>query len=209
MNVIGVGFGRTGTSSLRDALDILGLGPTMHNVRLDDRLDLRKAWHFKTHGKNIPWSALTSGFNSVTDWPAVYYWKQMIAEWPDAPVILTVRPVREWLASMRHTIAPAIQSQINSPRFQIEVSRVIIGLLTFNDDLSDENMMRVYAKHVVDVRATVEPGRLLEFNVKDGWGPLCRFLDVPVPDIPFPHSNDAADFERRVKLTMMGNTNAA
>lgn len=211
MKVLGLGFGRTGTSSLKMALDHLGFGPTLHNAAFTEvQSKLQKPWHFKANGaQNVPWSALTEGYESVTDWPAVYYWRQMISEWPDAPVILTVRPVREWMESMRRTIVPNIMSQIGSMNFQNSGSRIIIGYLTFNDDFSDENMMRVYAKHVADVKAAVEPGRLLVFNVKDGWGPLCRHLGVPVPDVAFPTTNDLDEFERDFRISMhdafMGN----
>lgn len=196
MKVLGLGLGRTGTLSLKLALDHLGFGPTLHNSAFNapDR-KLAQAWHYKANGfKSIPWSALTEGYESVTDWPAVYYWRQMLAEWPDAKVVLTVRPVREWMASMRETIVPNIMSQMEDMRYERSGARITIGYLTFNDDFSDENMMRVYAKHVADVKAAVEPGRLLAFNVKEGWSPLCRFLGVPEPDIAFPKSNDAAEF---------------
>lgn len=196
MKVIGAGFGRTGTLSLAKALDQLGLGPTLHNSKFIDLTDpIQMPWHLKANGRRIPWDALLQGYYSAVDWPAVYYWRELAAEYPDAKVILTVRPVREWLASFKRTIMPKIISQIGSERFQNCCTRLTVGLRTFNDDFSDENLMRVYARHVVDVKA-FDPARLLIFSVKEGWEPLCAFLGAGVPSTPFPSVNDHNEFER-------------
>lgn len=209
MKVIGAGFGRTGTMSLKLALDQLGFGPTLHNSELTKGgPDITAAWCFKANEMimaaagqgRVPWSALLNGYQSAVDWPVAYYWRELAAEYPQAKIILTHRPVREWLRSFKATIMPRLIRGIMSGQFEMDCQRIVIGGLTFRDDFSDENLMRAYAKHVIDVRAGIDPDRLLEFNIKDGWGPLCKFLGVAIPDESFPVTNPTEEFCADVEI---------
>lgn len=198
MKVIGAGFGRTGTMSLKLALDQLGLGPTLHNTAFTpENQKLNAAWHYKANGFNVPWSDLLDGYGSTVDWPMAFYWREMAAEYPDAPVILTHRPAREWLASFKRTILPRMARAAADPKFDRTSIKLVLADYTFRGDFSDDNLLRTYAKHVAEVKAAFPAGRLLVFNVKEGWAPLCRFLGQPVPDEPFPVTNDAREFEER------------
>lgn len=206
MMVIGAGFGRTGTKSLKLALDELGFGPTLHNSEFAKAGPaLNAAWCWKANemvalaaGRGqVPWSELLQGYSSAVDWPVSYYWRELAAEYRDAKVVLTHRPVRDWLRSFKATILPRLIDGIRSGQFEMDCNRIVIGGLTIGDDFSDGNLMRVYAKHVIDVRAEVDPDRLLNFNVQDGWAPLCKFLQVPVPATPFPATNTAEDFQSK------------
>lgn len=194
MEIIGAGFGRTGTTSLKKALDQLGFGPVLHGMDFNDRrFHLQRPWHNKVRGLQVPWDKLVEGHRSAIDWPVAHYWRQLAAEYPDAKIILTHRPVRNWLESFKATILPNIASQFNSPA-EGEWAAQVIGVSTFAMDFSDENLMKVYARHIADVRASIPPDRLLVFDVQEGWKPLCRFLEVSVPDGLFPSSNDAEAF---------------
>lgn len=210
MKILGAGFGRTGTMSLKLALDQLGFGPTLHNSELwpgkvSPEMDM--AWHLKANGHPVPWEKLTEGYHSAVDWPMSHYWREMSEHWPEAKVILTVRPARDWLKSFKESILPHLVRGMTAPEFQYSCARIVLGQKTFNDDLSDENLLRCYARNIVDVKSFFPEERLLVFNVKDGWGPLCRFLEVPIPDGSFPASNDGEEF--RGRLVNIGDRNAA
>lgn len=197
MKVIGCGFGRTGTSSLRTALDLLGQGPTLHAHAFGSvQFPLQRPWHSFINGVRVPWDRLLDGHQSCVDWPTTYYWRQLMEEYPDARFVLTHRPAREWLPSFKNTILKNIVTHVGTP-LQNSWGWAVIGVLTFEQDFSDENLLRTYARHIANVRASFKeyPTRLLDFNIKEGWGPLCRFLGAPIPDAPFPVLNDGATFE--------------
>jgi hypothetical protein len=169
----------------------------------------------KQAGEAIDWRPLFTGYRATLDWPGAYFWRELIAAHPEARVILTVRDPERWYDSARATIYAASQA-----RTATLPSRLLYGLLglldrragqgfrtvhetvwngTFGGRFTDrEEAIRRFNQHNRDVESAVPPERLLIFDVKQGWEPLCSFLDVPVPaGEPFPHVNDSADFDRR------------
>jgi hypothetical protein len=194
LRVIGAGFGRTGTASMRDALVRLGFAPCDHMVENFEHQERFALWdealRRKTAGEPIDWRPLLSGFRAIVDWPGAYFWEELTAAHPDAKVVLTVRDPDRWYDSISQTIFTLRDDQWP------EGPRDIIYNHTFGDRLTDRaHCQTVFTKHVDAVRETVSPDRLLVFDVKEGWEPLCAFLGVPVPgDEPFPHVNDTAAF---------------
>jgi hypothetical protein len=219
--VIGAGFGRTGTLSLREALVRLGFGPCDHmleNFEHPERFALwREALQRKRRGEPIDWRPLLGGYRAVVDWPGAYFWRELIAAHPDARVILTVRDPERWYESSLATIfglrARADESLLARATMRLlgvvmpamrqgfETVDAIIWEGTFGGRFADrEHALRVFAGHARDVEATVPADRLLVFDVKQGWEPLCEFLGVPVPEgEPFPHVNDAESFRTRIE----------
>src|SRR5215207_9752656 len=197
--VIGTGFGRTGTLSLREALVRLGFGPCDHmleNFEHPERFPhWRDALRKKQSGEPIDWRPLLDGYRAIVDWPGAYFWRELTAAHPDAKVLLTVRDPERWYDSIQGTIFAMQDDQLP------EGPRDIIFTRTFGDRLTDRaHCQSVFARHVEAVQETIAPDRLLVFNVKEGWEPLCRFLGVPVPeDEPFPHVNDTAAFKTDIE----------
>ena len=194
LQVIGTGFGRTGTASMREALVRLGFGPCDHMVENFEHQERFALWdealRRKTAGEPIDWKPLLTGFRAIVDWPGAYFWKELTSAHPEAKVILTVRDPERWYDSISATIFTLQDDQWP------EGPRDIIYNRTFNGRLTDRaHCQTVFAQHAEAVRETIAPDRLLVFDVKEGWEPLCAFLAVPVPeDEPFPHVNDTAAF---------------
>jgi hypothetical protein len=194
LQVIGAGFGRTGTASMREALVHLGFGPCDHMVENFEHQERFALWddalRHKTAGEPIDWRPLLDGFQAIVDWPGAYFWRELTAAHPEAKVVLTVRNPERWVDSIQQTIFTLRDDQWP------EGPRDIIFSRTFGGRLTDRaHCQAVFAEHVAAVQETIGPDRLLVFNVKEGWEPLCAFLGIPVPeDEPFPHVNDTAAF---------------
>jgi hypothetical protein len=195
LQVVGAGFGRTGTLSMRTALLRLGFGPCDHMVENEEHPERFALWdealRQKTADEPIDWRPLLTGFQAIVDWPGAYFWRELTTAHPEAKVVLTVRDPERWVDSISATIFAMSDEQLP------EGSRDIIFTRTFNDRLTDRaHCLAVFAQHVQAVRETIAPNRLLVFDVREGWEPLCAFLGVPVPvDEPFPHVNDTAAFQ--------------
>ena len=193
LQVFGAGFGRTGTLSLRGALVRLGFAPCAHmleNVEHPERFALwGEALRCKHAAEPIDWRPLLSGFRAMVDWPGAYFWRELAVAHPEARVILTVRDPERWYDSIRATI-------FSLPE-QSGAGRNIARNHIFGGHLTDRaHCQAVLAKHNQAVQEMIAPDRLLVFDVKEGWDPLCTFLDVPVPeDEPFPRANDTAAFQ--------------
>jgi len=194
LRVIGAGLGRTGTTSLREALVRLGFSPCDHmdeNFEHQERFALwAEALRRKHAGGPIDRRPLLDGFRAIVDWPGAYFWRELTAAHPGAKVVLTVRDPGRWYDSIQATIFTLSDDQFP------EVGRDIIFNRTFDGRLADRRHCEaVFAGHNRAVREAIAPDRLLVFDVKEGWDPLCAFLGVPVPERePFPHANDTAAF---------------
>jgi hypothetical protein len=197
LRVIGAGFGRTGTLSMREALVRLGFAPCDHmreNFEHPERFPLwDKALRCKTAGEPIDWRPLLAGFQAIVDWPGAYFWRELTSAHPEAKVILTVRDPERWYDSIQATIFTLQEDQLPA------VARDIVSTRTFSDRLTDRaHCQGIFTQHNQAVRETIAPDRLLVFDVKQDWEPLCAFLEVSVPaDEPFPHANDTAAFTSR------------
>lgn len=202
--VIGAGLGRTGTLSLKAALERLGFGPCHHMIEVAaDRERQSALWNRVAGGEERDWDAVFAGFRATVDWPGCHYFAELAEAFPQARVILSVRDPESWHASMVETIlrVPVPEpvayraGQAMDPRWFIAE---IVNRQTFGMNLDKANLIAAFERHNARVRATVPAERLLEFEAAQGWGPLCEFLGVAVPDEPFPRLNDQAMFREMV-----------
>ncbi|PZQ97840.1 MAG: hypothetical protein DI533_11855 [Cereibacter sphaeroides] len=198
--VIGSGFGRTGTKSLKEALERLGLGPChhMHEAIADPpRVPM---WQDAFAGRTVDWDGMFAGYRSQVDWPGAHFWRETAAAYPEAKVIHTVRPEDAWWASFGRTIGKLCKNRHDMPLpphifAMLDATANAISKDVFGGDFDDrDKAIAAFRKRTDDVRAALPPERLLIFDVAEGWEPLCSFLGLPVPDEPFPHRNLRADF---------------
>lgn len=194
LQVIGAGMGRTGTLSIKTALEQLGFGPCYHMTQVFERIDDSPMWQQFAAGERSDWDTLLGDFRSAVDWPASYFWRQLAAYYPQAKVVLSVRDAERWFGSISSTLfrfmnAPTPQN--NEPaRRQIAMARDIVQHRIFSGDLDDhDHIIDVYRRHNREVQAALSADRLLVYDVAQGWAPLCDFLGVPVPGEPFPRVN--------------------
>lgn len=205
LTVIGSGFGRTGTMSLKLALEHLGYGPCHHMEEVMDHPEQFPHWRAAAKGEAVDWDDVFAGYHSTVDWPGAHYWRELAAAYPDARVIHTVRSPEKWWASYSKTIAMVLaQAGSGDPEREIrnipEMAHAIIADQTFGSACNDEAAaLRAFEKRTEDVKSALAPDRLLVFQVSDGWEPLCEFLGVAVPDKPFPRSNDQEGFWELIK----------
>jgi len=206
MKVIGAGFGRTGTLSLKIALERIGFGPCYHMMEVIPRPDHVAKWHRLAFEDSMDWDEIFGGFSATVDWPAARWWREIAAHFPDAKVLLSVRDPEAWYKSMTDTIyrpmkSPAPDGAPELVRLQTEMARKAILFETFDNRFEDKtHAIEVFQKHNQEVRDAIDPARLLVFDVREGWGPLCRFLEVPIPDEPFPRLNDTATFQAMMRM---------
>lgn len=206
LKVVGAGFGRTGTLSLKTALETLGFGPCYHMMEVFPRPEHVAMWHRLAFESRIDWDALFSGFSAAVDWPAARWWREIAAHYPEAKVLLSVRDPESWYKSMVDTIyqpmkSPAPDGAPDLLRLQSEMVRKAILDETFDNRFEDKaHALEVFRRHTQEVRDAIAPARLLVFDVREGWAPLCRFLDVPVPDEPFPRLNDTATTQTMIQM---------
>ena len=213
MRLIGAGLPRTGTLSQKVALEVLGLGPCYHMVNVLGDLDKTDVWRRALEGDQ-PWDEVFDGFQATVDWPGSYYYKELTEFYPDATVLLSVRDADAWERSMRDTIWGTLYGDLlirdlSSARYRVDPKwrgyiELMIemwersGLISDRAAMSSDSMRAAMDRFNAEVQATVPPERLLVWSVGDGWEPLCNFLDVPVPDSPFPHLNDSTVYSERI-----------
>ena len=211
MKVIGVGVGRTGTLSLKAALERLGYGPCFHGRHVLDHPDRLPLWQAAAAGEPVDWTALFDGYESTVDWPGAALWRPLVEAFPTAKVILTVRDAQGWYDSVGNTIYRMFGDGPADDRVA-EARRSVPGLDTFTafhrrmiwngffgGRFADRTYaIRVYDEHNAAVRDTVRPDRLLTIGPGAGWEPLCSFLGVAVPAEPYPRLNDPEQFWARV-----------
>lgn len=208
LEVIGAGFGRTGTLSMKAALERLGYDKCHHMIEVlgPDNPKQLDYWDAIGKGEATDWDEVFDGFKASVDFPSSIYWKELSDAYPDAKVVLTVRSFESWYKSASSTIyavgnsAPAWTRLIPKPRKIDRMVNNIIWQGKFDGKFEDEaHAEKVWNAHIADVKAGLPADRLLVFEVKDGWGPLCEFLGKPIPDAPFPRVNDTAQFHEMIK----------
>lgn len=199
LKVIGAGFGRTGTMSLRDALNELGFGPCYHMSEVMAHPQFANYWARLARGESVDWDEVFDGYQSTVDWPACTYWRELAAHYPEAKVILTVRDPGQWFESTRNTIfsdehLAMFSGDDADPDFRDMIDQVYNQ--TFDGRGHERDYaIAVYITHNDAVMRSIERNRLLVFDPAEGWEPLCRFLEVPVPDKPFPRVNTSQDWQ--------------
>lgn len=215
MRIIGAGLPRTGTSSLKAALDRLGFGPTYHMFELMQYPEHVDRWRPVLNQESSDWAGVFAGYDSAVDFPASIYWQELAEAYPDAKVILTVRDPYRWYESIR-SMAPADLSangDISSmgermpermralfglmPLMNVAAQRMLGPDFALGNQMSEEQAVKIFEQHVQNVRSALPADRLLVFEASEGWGPLGEFLGVDVPaDEPYPHLNDAKSIQR-------------
>jgi Sulfotransferase domain len=203
--VIGPGFGRTGTMSLKLALELLGFGPCHHMEEVLAHPEQVPHWQTVADGQQVVWEEVFAGYRSQVDWPGAHNWRELAAAYPLAKVVLSVRPEASWWTSFSATIGALIDAPDQVPlpphiRTMLDVAIELIQVQTFGCPATDrEGVLAAYRRRTDEVRAAIPSERLLVFDVAEGWAPLCRFLDVPVPDAPFPRVNSTEQFWKLVR----------
>jgi hypothetical protein len=200
MKVIGAGFGRTGTMSLKVALQRLDFGPCLHMIDLlSGNPELSDIFREAYDGKPTDWEAALQGWESAVDWPACSFYRQFMDRFPDAPVILNVRDGEGWYKSTYNTIYQAAMVLPQTLEMEARPASKMLRRVVWEGDLQGKFQdkgaaLEIFERWNDEVRNSVPKDRLLEFNVIEGWEPLCAFLGVDVPDEPFPHLNDTQSF---------------
>jgi Sulfotransferase domain len=206
LQVIGVGLHRTGSMSVKAALERVGYGPCYHGMEALRRCRDGDHWlaAFEAGGA-YDWSRIFAGYRATMDWPTVAFWEQLAAAYPDAKILLTERDPESWWQSHQEMFRRGLaynESLTDDQRqwaetsgwgsMQAALGRAAAG--TFEGRIFDkEHCLRVFELHNERVKRTVPAERLLVYRVQEGWEPLCRFLGVDVPDEPFPHVNVGGD----------------
>jgi hypothetical protein len=195
LEVIGAGFGRTGTLSLKLALEQLGFGPCHHMLEVLKNPE-SIAWWVDAADGAPNWEKIFAGYRACVDWPAATFYHTLAQAYPEAKVILTERDSEAWFRSTQATIFPAAFPPDTPAAFD-QMFRKVIGAL-FDQRIRDhDHVIGVFERHNAEVRRRIPPERLLVYEVSQGWEPLCTFLGVPVPDAPMPKTNTTEEFLAR------------
>jgi hypothetical protein len=200
LDVIGSGFGRTGTKSLKAALEQLGFGPCHHMHEVVEHPEQVAHWQAVAHGEAMHWEAVFAGYRAQVDWPGTAVWRELAEANPAARIVHSQRPDELWWASFSKTIGKFLATYPDMPMpphisAMMDAWQAFAGKPLFGGRYHDREVaLASYQRHNEEVRRALPADRLLVFDVADGWEPLCAFLGVPVPDAPFPHHNLRADF---------------
>jgi hypothetical protein len=198
LQIIGSGFGRTGTMSTKIALEQLGFGPCHHMVEVMGNPAQPSHWAAHAAGEEVDWAEVFAGYNAQVDFPGASVWHELSIAFPDAKVIHTERPEDDWWTSYSTTInkfwlhgksldLPPPIAAIFETMDEILVQRLFGGT-------DRESALAAYRRNNQKVRDTIAADRLLIFTPSDGWAPLCAFLGVPAPASDFPRSNARDEF---------------
>lgn len=198
LRVIGAGFGRTGTESMKRALEELGFGPCHHMYEVLPSPEQQAIWTAIGHGAVPDWDRAFAGFRSAVDWPSAHYWRELAAHYPEAKVILTLRSAESWWASFERTILKVIEGFRERGETDHLGYRIVAARALGGRPGDRAHAIAAFEANTTEVLATIPPERLLVHKIGDGWEPLCAFLGCPVPDTPYPRGNDQDDFHERV-----------
>jgi hypothetical protein len=199
LRVIGSGYGRTGTMTMKLALSELGFAPCHHMVEVMQNPGQLAHWKAIFAGGPVDWEAVYDGYAAQVDWPGAAVWQEAAAAFPDAKVIHTERPEEAWWASFSGTIGKffAVAETMPLPPHIMDIFTTMkAGILprAFADYTDRDSAIAGYRANNARVREVIPAHRLLVFDVAEGWEPLCRFLDVPVPATPFPRTHARQEF---------------
>ena len=197
LKVVGAGVGRTGTLSLKAALEQLLGGTCHHMVEVFAHADEQfPVWTAAIDGEQVDWHALLGGYTAQVDWPGASFWPELSDAFPDALVLLSVRDPGEWYQSAANTIFSGLRGGANGDPWMASMLRLLDA--RFSTALDDRGaMIEAFERHNDRVRSTIPADRLLEWTPSEGWGPICERLGVRVPDEPFPVSNTTEEFRAR------------
>jgi hypothetical protein len=205
LRVVGAGLGRTGTNSLKVALEQLLGGPCYHMFELARRDGDTPAWSAAVRGEAVDWDALLGGYVAAVDWPACAFWSELREANPEAIVLLSTRDsAQTWWESMERTIVPTISGEVAPDEPATARRRAMVVEMMgerFTPDWSDRDAaIAAYERHNEQVRRAVPAERLIDWRPSDGWEPICAALELPIPRASFPRENTTADFRARLGL---------
>ena len=197
--VIGAGYGRTGTLSLKQALEALGYDRCHHMYEVINNPGEDQDWVAATlataRGEPVDWERMYAGYQAAVDWPTCHFYRELAAYYPQAKVVLTVRDPAGWYDSISNTTLRVIRQAMKANREpNLGTELVVKGGFDGNIDDADHAVAK-FNRHTQEVIDSIEPQRLLVYEVSQGWEPLCAFLGKPVPDQPFPRINSRDEFD--------------
>ncbi len=196
LSVFSAGFGRTGTMSLKLALEQLGFGPCHHMIEVIENGDAQvPLWNEALAGR-ADFEAIYAGYGAAVDWPTAAFWQELAAAYPDAKVILSSRSAESWYNSISETILATVWDEASWPPPAVEWFRMVSKVLerSFGAAKTKDELIANFLAHEAEVKAAIPADRLLVHSAKDGWDPLCAFLGVPVPDGDYPRTNSKEEF---------------
>ncbi|MCA8891715.1 MAG: hypothetical protein KDA56_07835 [Hyphomonas sp.] len=196
LKAISAGYGRTGTMSLKLALEQLGFGPCHHMIEVIENGEAQvPLWNDALAGKP-DFDAIYKGYSSAVDWPSAAFWKELADYYPDAKIILSSRSAESWYSSISETILTAVWAPENWPPQAVEWFKMVSRVLerSFGGAKTKDELIANFLAHEAEVKAAIPADRLLVHSAKDGWDPLCAFLGVPVPDGDYPRTNSKEEF---------------
>ena len=201
LKLIGAGVGRTGTYSLKLAINRLDLGPCHHMEEVLHHMPAQvPLWSAAAAGEP-DWAQIYAGYESAVDWPTAGFFRELAAEFPSAKFVLTHRDPERWADSFAATIYQLLAGRDQAPQEMkawLDMASNVIARTGFPPGLDRDQLIEAFMAHNDAVRKTIPADRLLVFEVKQGWEPLCNFLDVAVPAEEFPRTNHREEFWDRV-----------
>lgn len=203
LKVIGAGLGRTGTASLKVALEQIGIGRCYHMSEALAKPGDPARWVDAANG-DPDWEAIFDGFSATTDFPASIYWRELMAYYPDAKIILTTRDADKWVQSTQETILGPKWWAFCKEGPYGAFMRATIDRFLEGEAHDPAHLKKIFLRHEAAVKAGVPAGRLLVFEAKDGWAPLCEFLGLPVPDFPYPYVNSSKETQELLNTILNG-----
>jgi hypothetical protein len=204
LKVIGAGFGRTGTMSLKFALEQLGFAPCYHMIEVFSHPEHNAIWEGAAEGKPTDWKSFLGPYGAAVDWPVCHFWRELAEVFPDAKFILTERDEEAWYKSISQTIIASMirAGEPDDPvrKSQARMGKLIVAEKAFGNRFDKDHIIATYRRHNQAVKDALPRSRLLVYDTPQGWGPLCEFLGVPVPATPFPKTNSTEEFRTRAHL---------
>lgn len=202
LKAISAGFGRTGTLSLKLALEALGLGPCHHMKEVLENGPVQvPLWHAAADGKP-DFAAIYKGYASAVDWPTAAFWREVATAYPEAKIILSTRSAEGWYSSFSETILASLLAKDNWPPPAVPwltmVYKIVIDR-SLGGRTDKDGVIAAFHAQEAAVKAAIPASRLLVHQAKDGWEPLCAFLGVPVPATPYPRTNSKEEFFQLMK----------
>ena len=202
ISVIGAGVGRTGTNSLKLALNQLGCGPCHHmDEVIANLLTQVPLWAAAAKGKP-DWAAVFKGYESAVDWPVASFYSELHKVYPAAKFVLTVRSPESWCASFSETIYKLLGMKDGLPPHMqdwLAMGLAVLAKADFTNGMDETGLKAAFNAHNAAVKAAIPAKQLLVYEVKQGWEPLCAFLGKPVPTDAFPQTNGRTEFWDRIK----------
>jgi len=214
LKVIGTGLPRTGTASLKGALQLLGYQQTYHMDNLLNNPSQVHYWVELFDTGSTDYDALFEGFAASTDFPGFFAYKALLKQYPDSKFILTTRDPDIWYESIKNTVYQAVTAffQKDTPTdsmrrvegvFQL-LDRYLFGQFFKGTFLDKEKTLSLVNAYLDEINAIIPADKMLIYEISEGWQPLCDFLELRVPEIEFPYKNKREDFNTMIAKMLSG-----